>query len=578
MARAGSGQRLYQTKVWIYSLGWSIAGLAGCATFDQKYERVEIPDSSRLNATEARKKALHDSIRAKQSRDEQPAEIDDESAVPLEHSAHKPISTSRVNPETRSAIHLASYQDPATSTKPGPPPSASIPLTSAPIPKTPAATTVESLGVTVPDPNSPAIESPSAIPGPGDVSAGLQQITLEQAVFETENSFLLQAEAERMNQAYADYTTASLLPNPTVSTIASLQPFPGRPFTVTKQGGPPQYDLGIDYPFDWLLFGKRKAAMMAAGTWTAVAEAEYQDVLRQRLALTRSAYFDVLEARELRDLARQDVTNLNQVLKMTKAQIALGGAGTIEEDRVKLALLTAERELNARETAVKNLKSQLRTLMGRTEVDPDFEVAGSLDITAPIPPMPAEELLVLAQESRPDILSARRQVDWAMNEVYSEERKAKPKFEGSFGLTYQLQRKAIGFPNAPSYGGGVTFSMPLFDRNQGNITKAQSKYSQATHNLQARLSNLQSEVDQAATSYMAAYQAATSTNVAQANAARNVRDKVVADYDAGGRPLIEVLDTERTFRETSRLLINGRANYWKSLYQLNAVTGATVAQ
>jgi cobalt-zinc-cadmium efflux system outer membrane protein len=401
---------------------------------------------------------------------------------------------------------------------------------------------------------------------------------LEQAVSETESSFLLHAAAERMNQANADYTTATLLPNPSLSGIASLQPFPGRPFTVMKTGGPPQYDLWTTYPLDWLVFGKRNAAMNTAAAGTQVANSEFQDFVRQRVIVTKMAFFDVLEAKELRDLAKQDNANLKQVEGITIKQVDLGGAGTVELDRVRLALFNSERELGIRETAYKNSKSTLRMLMGRTEGSPDFDVAGSLEVTTPLEPVATDLVLKTAQSVRPDIEAARKQVEWANAALAQEEVKAKPQLSGTVGFTYQQQTKALGQPDAPSIGGGILMTLPTFDKNQGNITKAQSAYSQAYYNLQARLTALQSEVEQAATAYRAAHQAVTSINIGQAAAAKNVRDKVAAAFAAGGRPLIEVLDTERAYRETNRLLINGRASYWKSLNQLNAVAGTTVLE
>jgi cobalt-zinc-cadmium efflux system outer membrane protein len=428
------------------------------------------------------------------------------------------------------------------------------------------------------DQDIPAAVSVPAIPQTGSASVGtpLQQVTLQQAIIECENSATLHAAAERTNQANADYTTASLLPNPTISGIASLQPFPGRPFTVIKTGGPPQYDLWTSYPLDWYLYGKRNAAMNAAAAGTQVASSEFQDYVRQRIIVTRLAFYDVLEARELRELTKQDIANLRQVEEITIKQIDLGGAGTVELDRVRLALFNSEREAGVRETANKNAKSTLRMLMGRTEADPDFDVVGSLEITRPIEPVSTEVILKAAQSVRPDIEAARKQVEWANAILLQEETKAKPQVSGTLGFTYQQQGKALGVPDAASYGGGVVLTLPTFDKNQGNINKAQSAYSQAYYNLQARLTSLQSEVEQAATAFRAAHQAVTSINIGQATAAKNVRDKIAAAYAAGGRPLIEVLDTERAYRDTYRLLISGRANYWKSLNQLNAVAGTTI--
>ena len=47
-------------------------------------------------------------------------------------------------------------------------------------------------------------------------------------------------------------------------------------------------------------------------------------------------------------------------------------------------------------------------------------------------------------------------------------------------------------------------------------------------------------------------------------------------YRLGGRTLFELLDAERTYRDTYRLQINAEVGYWRAIHQLNAVVGQQI--
>ena len=144
------------------------------------------------------------------------------------------------------------------------------------------------------------------------------------------------------------------------------------------------------------------------------------------------------------------------------------------------------------------------------------------------------------------------------------------------GWTYQDQRKAIGFPGEPSWNTGVTFPLPVFDRNQGNRWKARSELAQAQMALDTRRIQVQSEVEQAIASYEAAYRIVTSDAPQQLEAARSVRNRIEEAYREGGRTLFELLNAEQTYRDTYRLQINAEVSYWRAIHQLNAVVGQQI--
>ena len=142
-------------------------------------------------------------------------------------------------------------------------------------------------------PSAPNVP-PQAAAAPNPVDA----VTLDQAIYETLHADpKLRAALETIAQAQADLRTSALLPNPTLTVGGFLLPM--RTLTVTRPGGPPELDMIASYPIDWFLFGKRAAAMANARLGVDVSAADYADQVRQRVAGTAAAFYDVLEAQAM---------------------------------------------------------------------------------------------------------------------------------------------------------------------------------------------------------------------------------------------------------------------------------------
>ncbi len=383
----------------------------------------------------------------------------------------------------------------------------------------------------------------------------------------------IRAGLENIRQAEADLITAGLLPNPDLSTDLLMMPW-GNSFRPTKQGGPPQTDAFVGFPIDWFVFGKRAAAIVTAQKGVDVATAQFADLVRLRISGTIAAFYDVLEAQAQLELAREDLDNLSQVERITANRVELGGVGTIELDRVRVSIFSSRREVRTRETALAAALSRFRAFLGFAEEIP-VAVRGSLDVPAPAPSLAADAAYSLAEENRPDLIALQRQIALAAAGVEFEERRAYPEVRPAFGYTHQFQ-KEFEQPDADSWNVALQMTLPVFDRNQGNIAKAKSAKTQAELNLNAQLVNLRAEIDQAVKAYQAAQDALTIDDPGQLDAAKNVRDKIRAAYELGGKPLIEVLDAQRAYRETYRLHIASRSGYWHSLHGLNAAVGKQV--
>jgi cobalt-zinc-cadmium efflux system outer membrane protein len=385
----------------------------------------------------------------------------------------------------------------------------------------------------------------------------------------------IRAGLEATHQANADLLTSSLPPNPTLITDGIFLPL--QRITPANPGGPTQMDVQVGYPIDWFLFGKRAAAMQSACLGVRQSEADYADLVRQRVAATATAFYDVLEARSLLDLARQDTDNLTRLEAVTSKAVEAGGRPLVELNRVRLDLLKSQQDLREADAALAVAKAKLRAQFGRCDPDPFFDVAGTLDAPLTATPLSIEEAFCLAQEKRPDIQSLRLQYSKAQADSVVEQRKAFPQITPQFGYCRQFQGP-MGAPDFNSWDVTLTATLPLFDRNQGNRAKAQSVATQNCYNLQAGLVDLRAEIEQVVREFSTACQNAGAVAEQQIKLAGEVRDSIAKAYQLGGCPLIDVLDSERSYRDTYRLYISSRANYWRAVYNYNSAIGEQITR
>ncbi|AKU98766.1 Heavy metal RND efflux outer membrane protein, CzcC family [Labilithrix luteola] len=385
------------------------------------------------------------------------------------------------------------------------------------------------------------------------------------------------ASLENVRMAQGDFTTTALLPNPGLSIGQTLNPFPGAGFTQERPGGPPQLDIGLSYALDGILFGKRTAAMDSARRAVDVAAAERADLVRQRVLEAITDYYDVLQAKALFELAKEAHGQVKTLESITAQRVTLGSVGTIELDRVRLALLAAHRDMLRSEADVDKGMARIRARLGPAFARPSLEVGGSLEL-ATVPDAPSlTDAMAAAEASRPDVIAAKRDVERAAADIKMERRNAYPNLAVAVGYTRQFQT-SLGVPDINAWGVGVDTTLPLFNRNQGAIAKAEAAHRQSIAIREAVLLELRADVEQALREYKVAREVVTQDVLGTLSAAGAAREKVLESYRLGGKTLIEVLDAQNAYREAVRLTIEARAGFWKAKHSLNAALGKEVLQ
>lgn len=403
-------------------------------------------------------------------------------------------------------------------------------------------------------------------------------ITLNQAIYASITQHpTVRSELELISQARADFLTASLFPNPDLSTGIALLPLT-EPFTVDRQGGPPQLDAILSVPLDWFLFGKRTAAISSAHYGIHQTQAEYQNIIRERVLETAVAFFDAIEAKHLNQLAKQNVESFLQLEKATLRSVEAGGRPAIEANRVKLDLISAQQGLRTSSAQYATALLELQKLMGAVDLPGEISLLWQMDEPISDQAVDSEEAVQLAISNRPDVQAKLWRRSQASAEIVVERRAAKPQVSSSWGYTRQFQEKALGFPDVNAWGTAVDMSLPIGDRNQGNIAKASSELSRAQRDYEAALIAIEVEVAQRIIELEAARDNANSVAREQIELAEAVRDSIRDSFLAGGRPLIDVLDAQRNYLNTNALLISSRSEYWRALYRYYAAIGQAEAR
>jgi cobalt-zinc-cadmium efflux system outer membrane protein len=332
----------------------------------------------------------------------------------------------------------------------------------------------------------------------------------------------------------------------------------------------------VSFPIDWLLFGKRLAAMQAARLGVEVSSADSANVLRVQLAQTVDAFYEVLEDDAYFKLAEKNLEELTELEKLTAELAKDRKVGALEVDRIKLAVHEAVLERHDRELALDLARARLRPFLGRTPADSDYEVEGALTVTAMVPVPKREEVLALAEAHRPDLVSGRKAIDQANAVVELERRKGKPQVAVQPGWTYQDQRHQTVFRNGSMFDIGIEATLPITDRNQGNIRKAQAVAQERQFSYLGDRADALAEVEASLASYADSVEHLTLFNTAETlKAAHDLRKNMEAAYRAGDRKLIELLDAQKAYRDRLGHVIEFESDYWRALNRLNAAVGLT---
>ena len=397
-----------------------------------------------------------------------------------------------------------------------------------------------------------------------------QTLTLEQAIQEaTLNNLDLAAEKLNVSVAEAREITARLRPNPVLTVSGQTLNILGATYSPNTPLGPNQLNIHTDFPLE--RGHKREERVALAKEEKSLAELGMREVMRQVIARVQSAFVDVQQARENLNLAQDNMKRLNGVVAINEARLKAGDLAQVELDRSRVAGLQYRTAVQQAQLQLDQVKIDLQQAMGRRQKSVSIEVTGDLRRDAVAAPL--EEITRQALVRRPDYLG--NQQSQARSRVDLRLQLANGKVDYNIGTEFTRQ-SAWGVSGNSV---GVYFSVPLrvFNRNQGEIARAQREIALAGARSSALETSIETEVNKAYRQLTVSRQLLAGVENDILARARSVRDTTEYSYRRGEASLVEFLDAQRAFNDAMQSFNDARANFARSLYLIDTVSGATVS-
>ena len=405
----------------------------------------------------------------------------------------------------------------------------------------------------------PALSAGQQNPAP----AAQARVTLDDAIrFSLLHNHALQALRSTIQQSLAEEITANLRPNPTLGLDAQFLPiFQPDQFSGDYIDQQAQFDAGVGYLFE--RGKKRQHRLQAARDQTSVVRSQVSDSERLLVFNVGQQFIDVLLAESSLEFAQQDLDSFQKTVDISNERLRVGDMSEGDFLKIKLQLLQFQSDVSAAKLAKLQSLAALRQLMGFESVPDDYDVEGALDYQ----PVHADlgGLKSLAALNRPDLRAAQQGVVAAESQLALQKANGKVDITGTFNYTH----------TAGVNTGAFFYSMPLpvFNRNQGEIARAQYAITQAQElasetaqqvstDVVTAFANLQTN-DQIIQLYRGGY-------VDQAKQSRDISEYA---YRKGAASLLDYLDAERTYRANQLAYRQALASYMLALEQMRQAVG-----
>jgi len=387
-------------------------------------------------------------------------------------------------------------------------------------------------------------------------------LTIDQAVSEAVDHNLAVI-AERYNLAVADarVLTASMRPNPVLTASVMLPAATIFNSNINPREGIVRGDVLLERG------DKRDRRIEVAREARGVSELQLQNTVRTLVLNVQSAFIDVQQAQADLQLARESLAAFNEIVSINTERVRSGDLASVELARSRLAALQFQNDVRSRDTKLAVAIHRLRALLGRTDANP-IEVTGELRRdTAALRP---EALQQQALQLRPDLQALQRDQARSAADVRLQLAQGKVDYTVSAEFHRQL---APGSLSGNEWGLFFSAPLPFFNRNQGEIERARQEARQATARISALQSDITSDLRSAWEQYTTTHELVETIERQMLNQARDVRDTTAYSYRRGEASFIELLDAQRTFNDTMQGYNEARAEFARSLYTLDALTG-----
>jgi cobalt-zinc-cadmium efflux system outer membrane protein len=319
---------------------------------------------------------------------------------------------------------------------------------------------------------------------------------------------------------------------------------------------------------------KRELRRESARESTAIAESQYADQERNLIFNLRSAFVQTLQANAVLQNTRENLKYWDHELEVNRLRFKAGGLSRADLSRLELQRVQFESDF---ETAMVNLRSakiQLRMLLNDHTPIERLEVTGRFDFSEDLKPL--EEFRKAAMETRPDLKAAVQNVELA--KINHQLAIANGSTDPTWAAWYSKNPSFNNPLDQHTLGLSVTIPLRIFDRNQGEKARTQLDIGKNERLRDANEDQVYSDVDSAYWTLVQNLNLLKPYKAKYLPLSSDVRDTVAYSYQNGAASLLDLLDAEKSYRDTRLAYVNLVGGYLTAAAQMNMAAGQEILQ
>jgi len=388
--------------------------------------------------------------------------------------------------------------------------------------------------------------------------------------FESANP-VLKADAINVNEMKADEVTAFLRPNPQFTLSSDgTQLVPHNGVWQPTKGTQMQTNFAYLHERQH----KRELRLESAKEGTQIASTLHADLKRNLLFNLRIAFVDVLQAKAILDLTKQELDYYDHIIEISRARNKVGSMAQIDLDRVELQRVQYESDWQAAEVNLRTAKIQMLQLLDDKIPMDQFDVQGQFDFSDQLKPL--EDFRQIALDSRPDLKAAVESIQQARTnyKLAVSNGSTDPTFSGWYSYNPSFNN-----PN-DQHALGLSVSVPLriFDRNQGEKKRTQLDIGRNQQLEDAARAQVFSDVDSAYAQLNSNVGLLRPYKAKYLDQALRVRETVTFAWQHGAASLMDFLNAQSDYRQVLLSYVQLVGSYLTAAGQLNQAVGQEAIQ
>lgn len=317
--------------------------------------------------------------------------------------------------------------------------------------------------------------------------------------------------------------------------------------------------------------GKRSKLAQLATDNTAIAQQQFEDLLRGLRYTLRDDMLQVWQLEKVIRVYKNEISQVENLVKGMDEVYKLGNISLKDNMRLKALLFGLQNELVGIQSQLFPLQSEISTILQNKDsafIQPQFSYALPDLIHAALPPV--DTLVAQALESRPDALIAKKGLDFQQHNLAYQKALARPDL--TIGTEYD-QRSSY----APNYV-GLTVGLPLnlFNHNQGNIKSAQFSIKSQEATLNSETDRIRNEVIMNYNTVKYLQSINNQDQLTFATDYEKLFQNMVKSYQDRQINLLEFTDFLDAYKDTRLKILDQHGSLVRSLADLNNAVNQTI--